>query len=155
MKTIESNNEVFAQKMMYGTVYVGVDEMPFDLVERIGVPPDYGEPHRYQIIHVARGDKMYEYQEDLGLASDFTAPEFRFLTLYCHTTQELREMADIERLGEDYWAKRVKELQAESTLIYDAVEQREENHKYIHNRSVFGRGGQTARNGFPSDYTNR
>ena len=148
MKQIESNNETFAQKMMYGTVAIGADELPFDLVERIGSMPGSPDLHRYQIIHVVRGDKMYEYQEDLGLASNFTAPEFRILGLHCHTTQELREIADQNRLQDDYWAKRTKELQAESTLITDAVEQREEGHKVIHNRSVFGPGGKTQRNGF-------
>ncbi len=155
MKKIESNDESLARELVYGTVAVGANELAWKLSERVLAPPDSGEPHRYQIIHVARGDKLYEYREDLGLASNFNVPEVEIPSAYIHTVQELREIADANRDRGNYWKRHMQNLRGESTLIVDAVEQREENHKYIHNRTVFGRGGQTKRNGFPSDYTNR
>jgi hypothetical protein len=49
--------------------------------------------HRYQIIHVNRGDRIAEYREDLGLASDFDAIQFNIPSYWEHTVGELRDIA--------------------------------------------------------------
>ena len=55
---------------------------------------------RYQIIIVNRNDQLAEYREDLGLASDFDAIQFRIPSFWVHTVGELKEMAETLRLNE-------------------------------------------------------
>ena len=53
------------------TITLRRDEPAWDLREMNLAPPDYGPPHRYQIIHVVRNDKLVEHRTDMGLASAF------------------------------------------------------------------------------------
>ena len=48
---------------------------------------------RYQIIYVNRGDNLAEYREDLGLASDSDALQFRIPSFWEHTVGELKDIA--------------------------------------------------------------
>jgi hypothetical protein len=124
------------------------DEKAFRLSELVLMAPDYAGFRRYQVILVNRNDDMAEYRLDLGPADGFTAPEFQVLAMWEHTVAELQDIADRQRLGDDYWQKRTAELQAESTLIEDWHDQVEERRELIHNRSTFGPGYRKQRNGF-------
>ena len=102
-----------------GTDYVRGDEFCINLAEvNLVAPNKEGGTgwHRFQIIALYRENHLCEYREDLGLAKDFKADQFRIMggvvdgnKIYQeHTINELREMADDMR-----WNKQtidVKEL---------------------------------------------
>jgi hypothetical protein len=134
--------------MVRRTDTVSPDEKAFRLSELVLMAPEYSGFRRYQVIIVNRHDALAEYRHDLGPAGDFTAPEFQVLALWEHTVAELQDIAEQQRLGDDYWQKRTAELQAESTLIEDWHDQVEERRELIHNRSTFGPGYRKQRNGF-------
>jgi hypothetical protein len=134
--------------MVRRTDTVSPDEKAFRLSELVLMAPEYSGFRRYQVIIVNRNDALAEYRLDLGPAADFTAPEFQVLALWEHTVAELQDIAEQQRLGDDYWQKRTAELQAESTLIEDWHDQVEERRELIHNRSTFGPGYRKQRNGF-------
>lgn len=58
-------------RIFYGTNVVTEDEPCLGLAELIRQSPGNKGFHRYQIIHVMRGDKVVEYQKDMGAAEDF------------------------------------------------------------------------------------
>src|SRR3990167_10317835 len=120
------------------TIYVIPGEPVYTLAELDLVPPDYGPKHRYQLLFVNRDGRIAEYREDLGLASAFSSRQFRVLTFWEHSVAECRDIADEQRLGQDYWEKRLEEIQAESTLIEDFYAAHEEARKQIANQSIFG-----------------
>ena len=109
-------------------------------------PPTY-QWRRYQIILVNRGDRIAEWWYDLGPSFAFTVEQFTFPMLWEHTVAEAQEIAEIKR-HDDFWQRFLAEKKSESTLLLDAVEQRDEHRKVIANRSVFGPGGHKQRNGF-------
>lgn len=113
------------------------DEPVYTLVEVDLVPPDFGPKHRYQLIYVNRDDRIAEFKKDLGLATDFTAQEFRILTFWQHSVAECLDMAESQR-NQGYWEKVAEEIQAESTLVTDFYEAQEEALKQIANQSTFG-----------------
>lgn len=110
-------------------------------------PPSY-QNRRYQIILVNRNDQIAEWWYDLGPSWSFAANQFTFPMLWEHTVAEAQDIAEAKR-HDTYWQDFLKEKQAESTLLDDWQTQREERHKIIHNRSVFGPGGHKQRDGFP------
>lgn len=127
------------------TVAIRQDEMAWELREFNKAGVGY---RRYQVITVVRDDKLTEWWDDLGPAAEFFGEGFIIPSLFEHSVAELREMAEIAREDngfEDFAA----EQQAESTLISDYINQMEERWEVIYNRSTFGPGGQTQRNGFP------
>ena len=88
------------------------DEPCFNLSElnRLSAPPDQ-TLHRYQVLLVVRDDRLAEYREDLGPATNFTRPEFRVpggVSLgggkfeILHTVAELQEVAD--HLRHESWS---------------------------------------------------
>lgn len=107
-----------------------------------------GKRHRWQIVTVIRNDRLTEWWHDLGESTAFTAPELEIPGLLEHTVAELRDLAEGERLGADYWIKRQHELAAASTIIPDMVNQLEERSRIINNRSQFGPVMAKPRNGF-------
>ena len=51
--------------------------------------------HRYQIIHVPRGDVICEWRKDMGSAKRFRGiDQLRIPSLMEHTVDELKEIAD-------------------------------------------------------------
>lgn len=89
--------------LLPATLEVSYDEPAFNLSELVQ-PTPVGEPRRFQIILVIRGDALAEYRIDLGPASNFTAPEFRIpggvvdeftgRGEILHTVGELKDIAD-------------------------------------------------------------
>ncbi len=85
------------------TLYVLPDEFAWTLKELDLPPPDYGKPHRYQIIDVIRNDRLVEYRVDLGLSSEHHADQFNIIGGYVddrgrghafHSVAELQEIAE-------------------------------------------------------------
>ena len=84
---------IFADEQAYGLSETNLLSPLSDAIKGVGQTM-----RRYQIIYVNRGDVLAEYREDLGLASDFTAIQFRIPSFWEHTVGELREMAESLRL---------------------------------------------------------
>ena len=127
------------------------DEKAYILGERNLIRPPLHEWRRYQVIVVNRDDQLAEWWDDLGPAEDFTAPGLDVLSEWEHTVAELQDIAERQRLGEDYWQKRLVELEGESTLIPDFLNYKEEAWKVINNQSVFGPGVSKQRIGFSKE----
>lgn len=91
-------------RIRYGTAFVLEDEPCLLLVEMNLKAPDQKLRKRYQIIHVIRNDKPAEFRQDLGLAKEFKADQFRIPggiideqmgRIYIEeTVGRLKEMAD-------------------------------------------------------------
>ena len=129
------------------TLFVHHDEPAMRLVEVNLVRPPTNQWRRYQVITVVRDDALADFWEDLGPQTDVHLVQV--LALFEHTVAEVRDMAEKFRLGDPYWRQREIELQGESTLIQDAINQLEAGWKVYHNQSTFGPGGQKQRNGYP------
>lgn len=102
---------------------------------------------RYQRIWVNRDDRIVFYTKDLGAASDFTYPELQIPAEWVHTVAELQGIAEEVRAGKEL-DELFEERQSESTLVQDWLDQVERRRQVMYNRSVFGPGGKTQRNGF-------
>jgi hypothetical protein len=85
------------EELMPAAVIVLPDEKAYGLSEvNLLGPFVEGEGQtmrRYQIIYVNRDDKLAEYREDLGLASEFDAILFRVPSFWEHTVGELMDIA--------------------------------------------------------------
>ena len=86
---------VYADELAYGLSEVNLLSPLSDAIMGVGQTM-----RRYQIIYVNRNDRLAEYREDLGLASEFSAIQFRIPSLWVHTVGELKEMAETLRLRE-------------------------------------------------------
>ena len=138
--------------------------MPITLIVPKHMPPRPNEPawllretnernsakreiRRYQRIWVNREDRLAVFTKDLGPASSFTYPELQIPAEWCHTVDELQAIAEQVREGREL-DDLIEERKAESTLVQDWLDQVERRRKVTHNRSIFGPGGKTQRNGF-------
>ena len=130
------------------TLAVHENEKAWALRELNFVRPPLFQRRRYQIIVVNRDDKLVEWWDDLGAAEQFKGPEFDVPSLWEHSVAELRDIAASKR-DDETWVTYMAEQRADSTLIEDFLTQVEEHWKLIYNRSTFGPGGHTQRNGFP------
>lgn len=100
--------------------------------------------HRGQHLWVIRDDRVFHYLEDLG---PWEGHSFQILALGDHTVEECRSMANDNR-NDDHWTRFINEETEASTLISDIIKQAERNEQVVANRSNFGYGGHTQRNGF-------
>lgn len=134
--------------LMPVTQFILPDEKAWRLTEvNLVRPPSY-QWHRWQVIFVNRADALAEFWTDFGPSSNYTAPEVTIPALWEHSVAELQDIALDKRLGDDYWQKRLGELNDSSTLIPDILAQKEEHWKIIRNQSVFGPSHNHQRNGF-------
>ncbi len=102
-----------------------------------------------QAIYVIRDDTIAEYTQDLGPVSDYERIQPMFIPGFGDdTVAQVQELAEKNR-HDEYWANRVDEMLAESTLVKDHLQQLEQNREIVLNRSRFGLGGSTQRNGYP------
>ncbi|KKL20196.1 hypothetical protein LCGC14_2457890 [marine sediment metagenome] len=106
--------------------------------------------HRWvQAVYVIRDDAIAEYLEDIGPASDYARIQPMMIPSFGeNTVAQLQEFA-LKNRHDEYWAKRVDEMLAESTLIEDHLRQFEVDREVIRNRSHFGPGIAAQRNGYP------
>lgn len=134
------------------TDHVFPDEPSWGLAEGpLKMPqPDGSTPmHWVQRVFVVRGDAIAKYMIDFGPTEDFDrAQPLLMPSMGENTVAQLQEHAEKNR-HDHYWANRVDEMLAESTLAEDYFRQREQNRGVIHNRSSFGAGGHFQRNGYP------
>ena len=71
------------------------DEKAIALYEMHEQSPGYKGFHRYQIIHVPRGDVVCEWRKDMGLADKFKCvSQLRIPSLMEHTVDELKAIAN-------------------------------------------------------------
>ncbi len=104
-----------------------------------------------QRVFVLRGDRIAKFETDCGPASDFPdATEIIYASYGDDSVGQLQELAERDRHS-DKWAKRRKEMQAESTLIKDILRQEEEMMEVRRNRSHFGPLVSTQRIDFPRE----
>lgn len=132
------------------TPYLYPNEPVAFVGERVLSPADHRAPHRYRLYGVVRGDQQATHVEDMGLASQWPgAQEFLVFCEYAHTAQEARELCEDMRqdVGADLRAF-LEEKQAESSLIYDWLNWREEKRAGIRNASTFGPYVTRQRNAF-------
>ena len=91
-----------------------------------------------QRVFVVRGDRKAQYVTDFGPASDFPdATGTIYASFGDDSVGQLQELAERDRHS-DKWAKRRREMQAESTLIKDILRQEETMMEVSRNRSHFG-----------------
>ena len=102
-----------------------------------------------QSVFVIRGDTIAKYETDFGPAENFDRIQPLAIPSFGeNTVAQLQELAEKNR-HDDYWARRVDEMRAESTLIADHIRQLEQQQAIIANRSTFGAGVVAQRNGYP------
>jgi len=71
------------------------DEKAIALYEMHEQSPGSRGFHRYQIIHVPRGDVVCEWRKDMGLADNFKGiSQLRIPSYMEHTVDELKAMAN-------------------------------------------------------------
>ena len=104
-----------------------------------------------QRVYVVRGDAIAEWSKDYGPVADWPdATEVIYPSFGENSVGQLQELAERDRHS-DKWAKRRREMQAESTLIPDILRQEETLLEVRHNRSHFGPGASVQRNDFPRE----
>lgn len=119
------------------------DEPCFNLSElnQLGGPSNNQQLHRFQVILVVRNDSLAEFRRDLGVASDFSRPEFRIpggvvvghgRVEILHTIEELVEVAD--HLRRERWVLPFQPADLTSEY-YSYLEQRP---KLAVHQSTFG-----------------
>ena len=104
-----------------------------------------------QRVFVVRGDTKARFETDYGPISKWPdATEIIYPSFGENSVGQLQEMAERDRHS-DKWAKRRREMQAESTLISDILKQEEMLLDVKANRSHFGPNISVQRNDFPRE----
>ena len=101
-----------------------------------------------EVVRVIRGDEKAEYLVDIGPAELYShVPPHMIPSFGENKVGHVLEMLERHR-NDLYWVKRAQEMQAENTLIDDAIREAMQIHEIIHNRSTFGPAGRVQRNGY-------
>ena len=138
---------------MVGTLMVVDENEPvYGVQESYARSNDGTGDHRYQVLLMPRGDVLSGFWTDLGPASAFLmgeqqAPPYLQPILMAHTVAECRHMADENRM-DDFAARLLEQRVAESTLFADYARLIENDLYIVRNKSTFGPGGRTQRNGY-------
>ncbi|KKM66812.1 hypothetical protein LCGC14_1477430 [marine sediment metagenome] len=104
-----------------------------------------------QRVYVVRGDAVAEWVKDYGPVEDWKdATEVIYPSFGENSVAQLQELAERDR-NSDKWAKRRREMQAESTLISDILKQEETLLDVVRNRSIIGPAITVQRNDFPRE----
>ena len=107
------------------------DEKALMLVEEDRMTEDLREEHRFQIIYVGRGDRVYAFPRDLGPTKNFIGiGGFIYLSGGEDTVAALLDMADVER-GENRIKAVLAEVAETSTLKQDAIELLEQKRELV------------------------
>lgn len=101
-----------------------------------------------EVVRVIRGDEKAEYLRDLGPAELYShVPTHMIPSFGENKVGHVLELLERHR-NDTYWVSRAQEMQAENTLIEDAIRQYEQIHEVIRNRSNFGPMVTVQRNGW-------
>ncbi len=104
-----------------------------------------------QRVFILRSDAIAKFETDFGPASDWPdATEIIYPSFGENSVGQLQELAERDRHS-DKWAKRRREMQAESTLIADILRQEETLLDVRANRSIVGPAVTVQRNDFPRE----
>jgi len=129
------------------TVTIHEDELAFWLVELNLVRAPSRQWHRWQVVTVNRNDILTDWWHDLGPQENFPGvPPLAIPGLFEEPVANLRDLAEQQRHS-DRFSKRKAELEAESTLIPDLLNQYEEGKRIRRNVSSFGPAVTHQRNG--------
>ena len=121
------------------TIAIRLDEPAYFLQERnVVLPPHHRGVQRVQRIIVNRNDRLASYEEILGDANQFRAPEIDIPSYWAHTVGELRDIAERYRLGDDFGASFLAEKATSSTLVRDIITEAEQRQQWKARRSQFG-----------------
>ena len=117
--------------------------------------PDGSNQRRWiQRVWVIRGGRKAKFETDFGPASDWPhATPVIYPSFGENSIGELQWLAERDRHN-DKWAKRRKEMLAESTLIADILRNNEIMLEVQRNRSQFGPGVSVQRIDFPCEALN-
>jgi len=163
MSRIESNTTYVPRMMrmlfpMRGGTLMSVDrnEPVYGVQESYGHAKD-GTEHRWQVLLMPRGDHLAGFWWDLGPTTQFLmeyaegdmrpAPPYFQPILLEHSVAECVEMAEHARM-DDFAQRLLKQQISESTLFKDYARLIEQDIAIVKNRSVYGPGGKTQRNGY-------
>ena len=121
MYELESRPLAHTEGLIVATTnYLNADEPALMLVEEDRVTSNF-KNHRWQIVYVGRGDKVYEFPRDLGPATNYKNIEpFLLFSGGEDTVAYLMDMADAER-DTNKLKLILAERAANSTLIQDAI----------------------------------
>jgi hypothetical protein len=123
------------------------DERALRLSEMNLPTPDSKGVHRYQLIYVARKDKLAVHRKDMGDASKWTANQFEIWSGWQDTVAELAEMADKQREHGVESYEGYLQAKEDSHLVEGYIEFQEQLDKLRKNRSFSGPGGLRQRTG--------
>ena len=102
-----------------------------------------------QRVFVVRGDTIAKFERDFGPAKDYDRIQPLMIPSFGDdSVVQLQDLAEKNR-HDDYWARRVDEMLAESTLVKDHLRQLAQNREIVRNRTHIGPGGMFQRNGYP------
>lgn len=161
MKIDSNTTYVPPMRLMYpatGGVVFAVDpnEPVIAMQETYGRNKEGTGDHRYQVMILPRGNVACTFWTDLGPAENFkiavgensyqTPPYFQ-LVLMEHSVAECMSMAEHGR-NDDFAVKLLDEQVNESDLFDQYYKLIEQDLAIVRNRSVFGPGGVTQRNGY-------
>lgn len=105
---------------------------------------------RMQSTYVVRDGRVHVYRVDLGPADAFEKEQFRIVSLGEDSVGYVQDMAERDRLADDYWQKFLAEQAAESTFKEDTLRAFQEAAEVARNRSTFGPLMRKQRNAFIS-----
>ena len=159
---IETNTTFIPRMMrmlfpMHGTLMsVDRNEPVYGVQESYARAKD-GTEHRWQVLLMPRGDVFSGWWWDLGPTTKYLmqyaegdmrpAPPYFQPILMEHSVAECLDMAEVGRM-DDFAQKLLAQQISESTLFADYARLIEQDIAIVKNRSTFGYGGKTQRNGF-------
>ena len=112
------------------TLTIWPDEKAMALVEVNLMAPDGKGRHRYQIIYVARGERLAEYRVDLGPSRNFVGAEFRLVGGVHHADGRVELIETVGNLQD--WAD---DFRARPPFIPDPLALRAQLERAVYNRN--------------------
>lgn len=113
------------------TQWLRANEPALMLIEENRITSDLREDHRWQIIYVGRGDRVFEFPRSLGPAKNFKGIEgFIIFSGGEDSVEQLIDMAEVER-SENKMKAILAENAANSTLIEAAVRREEQKRELV------------------------
>ncbi len=123
--------------MLLAATAINTDEWVWSLAERNLPTPDSKSIHRYQIMIVRRGDRLAEWRQDMGLASNFRRGEFRVQSFWYETVGQVRDIADYLRNQDEDWRDKI----IAADIVDEYKIQQEMRKLQARGLSTFGPGG--------------
>lgn len=123
------------------------DEKALRLAELNLTRPDSKGVNRYQLIYVARNDKLAVYREDMGPSENYNALEVEIWSGWQDSVAYLRDMADKHRNSDVPLPEQYMKSIEDNDIVERYIDFIEQRNKLINNRSFSGPGGLRQRTG--------